>query len=179
VQHDQLPKNVRIEGDVTKNTLKIGSSIRHINLVITFRGSGSQVEIGEDCALNGQLFAADGATIRVGKRTAMLGVHVAAHEGSTVEIGERCLFSNTIRIRPSDAHKIFDMESGLRINDQKPIIIGDDVWVGEYVQIAKGARIGSGSIVGATSYVTGEFPQNSLIAGTPARLLRSGVRWEP
>lgn len=179
MQLDQLPKNVRIEGDVTNNTVIIAPSSRHIKLVITLRGTGSHVEIGADCALNGQLFAADGAVIRVGNRTAMLGVHVAAHEGSTVEIGERCLFSNTIRIRPSDAHKIFDMESGQRLNDQKPIIIGDEVWVGEYVQIAKGARIGSGSIVGATSYVTGEFPNNSLIAGTPARLLRTGVRWEP
>ncbi|WP_404711728.1 acyltransferase [Sphingomonas sp. MMS24-J13] len=179
MQLDQLPKNVRIEGDVTNNTVIVEPSIRHINLVITLRGSGSRVEIGPDCALNGQLFAADGATIRIGRRTAMLGVHVAAHEGSTVEIGERCLFSNTIRIRPSDAHKIFDIESGLRINDQRPIVIGDEVWVGEYVQIAKGARVGSGSIIGATSFVSGEFPNNSLIAGSPARLLRSGVRWEP
>lgn len=55
----------------------------------------------------------------------------------------------------------------------KEIIIGDDVWLGANAVILKGSKIGSGSIVAAGSVVTGgEFPERSLIAGNPARLVK-------
>ena len=54
-----------------------------------------------------------------------------------------------------------------------PVIIGDNVWIGEGVCVLPNVTIGENSIVGANAVVTKSFPSNSVIAGNPARLLRS------
>ena len=79
---------------------------------------------------------------------------------------------------PSDNHSIIDVASGKRINPSRPITIGDHVWVGQEVTILKGTAIGSHSIVGAGSIVRGVVPPNTLVAGSPARVIRSGVTWD-
>ncbi|MDB4926297.1 DapH/DapD/GlmU-related protein [Mucilaginibacter sp.] len=54
-----------------------------------------------------------------------------------------------------------------------PVIIEDNVWIGEAVVIMPNVTIGKNSIIGANSVVTKSFPQNSLIAGVPAKLIRT------
>jgi acetyltransferase-like isoleucine patch superfamily enzyme len=56
-------------------------------------------------------------------------------------------------------------------NDQ-PVVIEDDVWVGARVIILKGVTIGHGSIIAAGSVVTKSFPPYSIIGGVPARLIK-------
>lgn len=53
-----------------------------------------------------------------------------------------------------------------------PVIIEDNVWLGEGVVILPNVTIGENSIVGANSVVTKSFPKNSVIAGNPAKLIR-------
>lgn len=53
-----------------------------------------------------------------------------------------------------------------------PVVIEDDVWVGANVTILKGVTIGRGSIVAAGAVVTKSFPPYSVIGGVPARLLK-------
>jgi acetyltransferase-like isoleucine patch superfamily enzyme len=52
------------------------------------------------------------------------------------------------------------------------VIIEDNVWIGEGVVIMPGVTIGKNSIVGANAVVTKSFPENAVIAGNPAQLLR-------
>lgn len=54
-----------------------------------------------------------------------------------------------------------------------PVFIEDNVWIGEGVVVLPNVTIGMNSIVGANSVVTKSFPQNSVIAGNPARLIRT------
>ncbi|HCJ91322.1 MAG: hypothetical protein I3I94_01775 [Acidaminococcaceae bacterium] len=54
----------------------------------------------------------------------------------------------------------------------KPVRIGDDVWVGGNVTILPGVTIGSNVVVAAGAVVTHDVPDNSLVAGVPARVIR-------
>jgi len=56
-----------------------------------------------------------------------------------------------------------------------PVIIEDDVWIGAKAVILKGVTLRRGSIVAAGAIVTKSFPPYSVIAGVPARLLK--MRW--
>lgn len=58
-------------------------------------------------------------------------------------------------------------------SDERPIIIGNDVWIGARCIILPGVIVGTGSIIGAGSVVTKNIPDLSIAAGNPARVLRS------
>jgi len=51
-------------------------------------------------------------------------------------------------------------------------IIGNDVWIGEYVLIKEGVRIGDGAVVGMGSVVTKDVPPYAIAAGCPAKIIR-------
>lgn len=53
-----------------------------------------------------------------------------------------------------------------------PITIGNDVWVGGSASILPGVTLGNNVIVGAGSVVTHSFPDNVIVVGNPARILR-------
>lgn len=82
------------------------------------------------------------------------------------------------KIRTDDAHPIYDVRTGKRLNVSKDITIGDRVWVAYGATIFGGTQIGSGSIVGAYSVVKKRFPNNCVIAGIPAKVVRKDVFWE-
>ena len=54
----------------------------------------------------------------------------------------------------------------------EPISIGNDVWIGGNVTILPGVNIGNNVVVAAGSVVTKDIPDNSLVAGVPARIIR-------
>jgi len=88
-----------------------------------------------------------------------------------VKIGENCAISWNVQIIDDDFHSINNNRS------KDSIIIGDKVWIGSDVKIIKGAKIGSGSVIAANSLVVGEVPPNSLVAGIPAKVLKSKIVW--
>ena len=53
-----------------------------------------------------------------------------------------------------------------------PVCIGDNVWIGEGVMIMPGVTIGDGSVVGAHSVVTTDIPDNCIVVGAPARIIK-------
>jgi len=54
----------------------------------------------------------------------------------------------------------------------RPVTIGENVWIGEGVCILPGVTLGNNVIVGAGAVVTHSFPDNSVIAGVPARVIK-------
>lgn len=55
---------------------------------------------------------------------------------------------------------------------RKPIVIGNDVWVGHGAIILKGVKIGDGAVIGAGSVVTKDVAPYAIVGGVPAREIR-------
>jgi len=63
------------------------------------------------------------------------------------------------------------MEQGSR--PSPPIVIGDDVWIGIRVIVLPGVQVGDGAILAAGAVVTRDVPPRAIVAGNPARVIRS------
>lgn len=53
-----------------------------------------------------------------------------------------------------------------------PIILGDDVWLGENVMVLSGVKIGKGAIVAAASVVVKDVPPYAIVGGNPAKVIK-------
>lgn len=60
-------------------------------------------------------------------------------------------------------------------SDSAPIIIGENCWIGTNVRICKGVTIGNNSIVAACSVVTKDVPANCIVAGNPAKVVKTDI----
>lgn len=58
-------------------------------------------------------------------------------------------------------------------SDEKPVVIGDDVWIGSRVTILPGVTVGKGCVIGASAVVTKDVPPYSVVAGNPARVVKT------
>jgi acetyltransferase-like isoleucine patch superfamily enzyme len=161
------------------NRVIIGTNVTISNLKIEFKATDSTLILGNDTKLTGNiLIVGKGRTVSIGDRTTAKGVYILCR-GADVTIGQDCMFSREIEVRSTDVHKIYDMTSGEHLNPARPVVIGDGVWVAARAFISKGAIVPQGSIVGAASFVNRAFDTpNVIIAGSPAKVVKTNVRWK-
>jgi acetyltransferase-like isoleucine patch superfamily enzyme len=97
---------------------------------------------------------------------------------SSIRIGRYCLLSGGVRISDYDGHPIDAVRRRTEPappDSIKPVAIGDDVWIGADAKILKGVSIGDRAIIGAGAVVTRSVPPDCIVAGNPARVIRSLV----
>ena len=94
--------------------------------------------------------------------------------GESIKIGQDVICGRHVTIRDTNGNHVINRE-GYKCT--RPVVIGDHVWLCEKVTVMPGVTIGSGSVIAAGSVVTKDVPPNSLAAGVPARVIRSGVLW--
>lgn len=122
----------------------------------------------------------DGSSLVVGKNTSIRNSYILA-EVQPVKIGEQCMIAESV-IRGADSHSVLDINTGKVLNVQspdKPLAIGNRVWIAERCRLLKNAGIADGCIVGAEAVVAKKFSEpNCVIAGNPAKVIKTGVTWD-
>lgn len=103
---------------------------------------------------------------------------------SAISIGHGVVISERVVIRDADNHAVtatvnenMDEPKSEEKEIAAPIIIQDHVWVGMNVIVLKGVTIGEGAIVAAGSVVNKDVPPYSLVAGVPAKVIKTNVSW--
>ncbi len=159
------------------------------NTVVTgaveFRRPGS-VAIGADCTIGAKIYVnTEKAEVRIGDNVSIGGgtiiesaVGIAIH--SDVLISYQCILqdSNNHSLRLSE--RIHDNlnwnrrgQHDWRLPVSAPVVVGRGCWIGARAIILKGVRLGEGCVVGAGSVVTKSFPAWSILAGNPAKWIRT------
>lgn len=164
------------------NTVKIGVPTKFIGTTIVMNGDNNSIEIKPThhrYIRHTSFGMENGGIITVGEKISVYRqMNVVAKDGKRIDIGNECMFAREIMIRNNDGHIIVDMDTNEVINPTEDIYIGNRVWVGARAMILKGAYISDGSVVGAMSLVNKKFDEeNILIAGVPAKKLRSNIKW--
>lgn len=96
---------------------------------------------------------------------------------SIIEIGDNCMFAPNVQLYTA-THPLHPVKRNSGLEYAKPIKIGDNVWLGGGVIVTPGVTLGNNVVVGAGSVVTKSFPDNVVIAGNPARIIKT-VEEEP
>lgn len=170
-------------------------SARLIRFPIDIRGKkfinfGKKLTTGYHCRLEAYPIEKNNTTVLTFGNNIQINdfVHIAA--AKKVEIGSNVLIASKIFISDICHGEYSDIENMTNPNEHpierklyaKPVIIHDDVWIGEMVSILPGVDIGKKTIIGANSVVTKSVPEYSVAAGNPAKVIKkynfNTKRWE-
>lgn len=97
-----------------------------------------------------------------------------------ITIGDNCLFASNIVIIDHNHGKYTGVDQSspeelavMRVCESDEISIGSNVWIGENVCVLPGAKIGNNTIIGAGSIVKSKIPANSIVVGSPAKVIKT------
>jgi acetyltransferase-like isoleucine patch superfamily enzyme len=147
-------RNLRIDGRLIlrgPGAVVLGDNVR-IGMTVTpwTYAPDAVITIGDDSFVNGTSFA-------------------CARE---IRIGHRAILGRS-SIMDTDFHSVridrHDPAAPIRV---APVILGDNVWIAAQAGILPGTRIGANSVVGFGAVCAGVFPDNVVIAGNPAKVIK-------
>ena len=111
----------------------------------------------------------DEGRIRIGDYCLICpGVRISS--ASKITIGDSCMIASSAYITDCDWHGIYNRIS---IGKSSPVKIENNVWIGDSAIVCKGVTIGENSVVGAGAVVVDSVAPNVIVAGTPARVVKS------
>ncbi len=158
--------------------------------VISYNASVSaapgSVRIGTHCHISGSVMTRGKGNVIIGSNVFIGGATVLGAL-DRVTVGNDVIISNNVHIYDNNNHPT-DPEQRRAMTQSHdfhgplwswehaasaPVVIGDNVWIGEHSSILKGVTVGEGSIIGARAVVTRDVPPYSVAAGNPAKVVKS------
>ncbi|MEI8389684.1 MAG: DapH/DapD/GlmU-related protein [bacterium] len=109
--------------------------------------------------------------IEIGAKTHINNNACIISDGSKIAIGSNCLIGYNFHAYDTDFHGINPKKRD-QPSPAQPVTIGDNVFIGSNVMIMKGVSIGNNCTIAAGSIVTKSFPDNVIIAGNPAKIIK-------
>lgn len=118
----------------------------------------------------------DRPVLKIGDNT-YIGSRASISVAKEVIIGDHCYLAGNVTIRDNDGHNLNPQKRSRNLpvekKDVKPVRIGNHVWIGSSCIILKGTEIGEGSIIASGSVVTKNVAPFSVVAGNPARVVKT------
>lgn len=180
-QFKKLSGKVTIDAAIRPGMIRIGHGhVGHFD-----RSLKAIWEVSGQVVFKGSALLKFGSSIIVGDNGYLqLGDKFRISPKSSVICFKKIVFGNTCRISwevqalDTDFHKIKTLD-GEHLNPPKDIIIGNHVWIGSRVSIMKGVAIDDDCIVASGSVLTKPVEgKHQIIAGIPAKVVRTGVTWD-
>jgi acetyltransferase-like isoleucine patch superfamily enzyme len=138
-------------GDNCAFGYKLGGFNRRGSVELQARYSNSRIVIGNNVLTNNNVFIC---------------------AANSVIIGDYSLIGQNVIMMDHEAHDISPEKRRL-VGEIGEIIIGKNVWIGNNVSILKNSKIGNNSIIATGAVVCGVFPDNVIIGGIPAKIIKS------
>lgn len=150
-------------------------------------GDRNSITVGNHCNIACSFQALNGGKITVGDNN-YIGSGTVIQSKEQVSIRNNVIIATGVLIvdnnnHPTDPCKRLEMSScddymtdelwSWKYSESAPVLIEDNVWIGRDARVLKGVTIGKGSIVAMGAIVTKNVPAYSVVAGNPARIVKS------
>lgn len=161
------------------NKVDYGGKIYSYGKTYLYKKKGSKIKIGNNCSFRSNDYS---NLIGINRRCSISTLLPKAE----IIIGDNCGFSGSVigafnhiefgrNVRCGANTLITDSDwhlDDVRTGKPLPVIINDNVWLGEGTKVLKGVTIGKNTIIGAGSIVTKSIPENVIAAGNPCRVIK-------
>lgn len=157
------------------------------NVVLMDGATKEQVQINDSCWHKGNIVVQTNGVVIL-KPHSQIGDNTDIFAVNRIEIGAYTAIAPNTTICDNNNHPVSPKaRRAMRVqphgHDSKlwkhsanaPIIIGENCWIGANVRICKGVTIGDNSIVAACSVVTKDVPANCIVAGNPAKIVKTNI----
>lgn len=166
--------------NIQMGMIKIGA---HNAGTIDVKFERTILELSGKLLFNGKCNIGKGSRISIGNNGILCMGNNTSITGNTsiickkkISIGNNCIISWDNLIMDTDFHKIYDNNNNL-LNDDKPIYIGNNVWIGCRCTILKNAYIGNNNIVSANSKVTKKILNENCIIANFNEIVKTDIHW--
>ncbi|MFH9590315.1 sugar O-acetyltransferase [Streptomyces luteogriseus] len=127
--------------------------------------------VGEGVDLRPPVYVDYGSNITIGART-FVNYNLTALDVARITIGEDCQIGPNVQLL-TPTHPVEPEPRRDKLEAARPIVIGDNVWLGGGVIVCPGVTIGDNAVVGAGAVVTRDVPADVVAVGNPARPVRN------